>query len=77
MPLDGKANLNVCCGLLGQQFGAWQSRCHRCDTGVTKTRTEAPSLKSQCGNLTGKFLFLLFQELSGKMHGNSLVFSVE
>lgn len=59
MPLVSKANLNECCGLLGQPFGALQSRCHRCDTGVTKTRTEVPSPKSQPGTLTTKFLFLL------------------
>lgn len=59
MPLVSKTNLNECCGLLGQPFGALQSRCHRCDTGVTKTRTEVPSPKSQPGTLTTKFLFLL------------------
>lgn len=59
MPLVSKANLNVCCGVQGQPFGALQSKCHRCVTGVTKTRTEVPSPKSQRGTLTGKFLFLL------------------
>lgn len=62
MPLDGKINLNVYCGLLGQPFGALQSRCHRCVTGVSQVwqRQELKyHLLSQCGTLTGKFLFFL------------------